>query len=170
MKKVRILNDYRVIFKPNHHRAMKNKCWDGYVYEHIYFAEHSLGRKISETEVVHHLDGNRSNNRCDNLLVLERSQHGKLHHWIDIGFPYKNLNEENLRIPSFCKVCEITLQIDQEQYCSNDCRAFDTRKVERPSKEQLKEDINNMSWLAIGRKYKVSNNAAKKWAKKYELL
>jgi len=31
-------------------------------------------------------------------------------------------------------------------------------------------DIDNMSWVAIGRKYSVSDNAVKKWARKYGLL
>ncbi len=34
----------------------------------------------------------------------------------------------------------------------------------------LKEDIENLSWVAIGKKYGVSDNAVRKWAKKYGIL
>jgi transposase-like protein len=47
----------------------------------------------------------------------------------------------------------------------------DTRKVKnRPSKEELSNMIENMTWVAIGKKYGVSDNAVRKWAKKYKLL
>jgi len=39
------------------------------------------------------------------------------------------------------------------------------RKVTRPSKEQLLDDLKKMSWLAVGRKYGVSDNAVRKWMK-----
>ena len=42
------------------------------------------------------------------------------------------------------------------------------RKVERPSDEQLMEDVASMSFLAIGRKYGVSDNAVRKWIRWYE--
>lgn len=44
----------------------------------------------------------------------------------------------------------------------------DRRKVERPSCEQLMEDVRTMSFLAIGRKYGVSDNAVRKWIRWYE--
>jgi len=39
------------------------------------------------------------------------------------------------------------------------------KKVEWPSPEQLLEDIRLLSWVAIGNKYGVSDNAVRKWAK-----
>ena len=42
------------------------------------------------------------------------------------------------------------------------------RRVERPSYEQLKEDVAAMSMLAVGRKYGVSDNAVRKWIRWYE--
>jgi len=37
------------------------------------------------------------------------------------------------------------------------------RKVERPSYDQLIADVASTSFLAIGRKYGVSDNAVRKW-------
>lgn len=40
----------------------------------------------------------------------------------------------------------------------------------RPTKEELEEMIEEMSWVAIGRKYSVSDNAVRKWAKAYKII
>jgi hypothetical protein len=42
------------------------------------------------------------------------------------------------------------------------------RKVERPPHEQLLEEIEATSYLAVGRKYGVSDNAVRKWVRWYE--
>jgi len=43
-----------------------------------------------------------------------------------------------------------------------------SRKVERPPYEQLLEEIEATSYLAVGRKYGVSDNAVRKWVRFYE--
>ena len=43
-----------------------------------------------------------------------------------------------------------------------------TRKVERPPFEQLLAEIEQTSYLAVGRKYGVSDNAVRKWVRCYE--
>lgn len=42
------------------------------------------------------------------------------------------------------------------------------RKVERPPYERLLEEIEATSYLAVGRKYGVSDNAVRKWVRWYE--
>ena len=44
----------------------------------------------------------------------------------------------------------------------------ETRKVPRPTYAQLKEDLSHMTWLAVGRKYGVTDNAVRKWIRWYE--
>jgi len=44
----------------------------------------------------------------------------------------------------------------------------DSRKVDRPPYEQLLEEIEATSYLAVGRKYGVSDNAVRKWVRFYE--
>lgn len=48
-------------------------------YEHREVAEKHLGRKLTHTEQVHHLDGNKANNDIRNLIVIERGFHQKIH-------------------------------------------------------------------------------------------
>jgi hypothetical protein len=43
-----------------------------------------------------------------------------------------------------------------------------SRKVERPPYEKLIEEIEATSYLAVGRKYGVSDHAVRKWARWYE--
>lgn len=175
---VRVLNGYRLIFLPTHHRAMSNSNWDGYVYEHLVVAEENIGRTLRDEEVVHHLNGNRGDNRHNNLLVLEKTEHGRLHAWIDSGATGLETSSKNRvnsmktkdKEPSFCELCLRTLQDKQLRFCSVDCLSVATRVVERPEKLQLKKDIEKMSYLKIGKKYGVSDNTIRKWAKQYGLI
>lgn len=47
--------------------------------EHRVTAENILGRKLLKNEVVHHIDGNKTNNSPNNLTVMTRAAHTTLH-------------------------------------------------------------------------------------------
>jgi hypothetical protein len=169
-KGVRVINGYRVIFDPNHPSAMKSENWKGYVYEHIKVASDCLGRLIKKSEVVRHLNGDRSDNRHQNLIVLERSQHVKLHKWLEGASGLKSPDENGVNSGKptsiICFSCGISLQDKQTKYCSNRCRGL----VERsgiPAKEELLNSLSSMSIEAVGRKHHVSGNAVRKWMNKY---
>lgn len=51
---------------------------------HIEKMEEFLGRKLTETEVVHHIDKDKKNNNIENLCVYEnQNQHGKAHQQLE---------------------------------------------------------------------------------------
>lgn len=54
-------------------------------------------------------------------------------------------------------------------FCTNKCRGKSCRKTEWPSKEKLKEMMEQYSMCSIGRMFNVSDNAVRKWAKTYGL-
>lgn len=66
---------YVWIYAPGHPGA--NPA--GYVHEHRVKAQHALGRPIKAGEIVHHVDGNPSNNANSNLLLCDRVYHRWLH-------------------------------------------------------------------------------------------
>ena len=47
--------------------------------EHRYLIQLALGRPLESNEIVHHKDGNKSNNDLSNLEVLQRSEHSRMH-------------------------------------------------------------------------------------------
>ena len=51
----------------------------GNVKEHRYIMEQYLGRRLNTDEVVHHKDGNKLNNNINNLEVMKRGEHSRLH-------------------------------------------------------------------------------------------
>lgn len=69
---------YVRIRSPNHPRASK-----GSVYQHVLVAEAALKKFLPDGAVVHHIDGNRANNRNDNLLVCNQGYHRLLHQRMD---------------------------------------------------------------------------------------
>jgi hypothetical protein len=54
-----------------------------------------------------------------------------------------------------------------QKYCDIKCWV---KVKNRPSKTELKKLIADLPWTRIGEKYGVSDNAVRKWARKYELI
>lgn len=48
--------------------------------EHRFIMENNIGRKLDKNEIVHHVNGDSHDNRIENLQVMSRAEHARLHH------------------------------------------------------------------------------------------
>lgn len=117
---------------------------------------------------VHHVNANRLDNRADNLVVLSPSEHMRI--------TASRLRSDRVTVK--CAVCGATFQTTTyraiergKRFCSDDCRLFAQRRVDRPSCQYLAELIATVNnWCEIGRMFGVTDNSVRKWARSYGLL
>lgn len=81
-------------------------------------------------------------------------------------------SQRRLQYSHTCPQCHRTFSNGNKyaNFCSLSCSAKAQARVIRPEKNVLAEEIYKISWKALGRKYGVSDNAVRKWARSYELI
>lgn len=114
---------------------------------------------------VHHCDSNPLNNAAGNLAVVSPAEHLKLH------------NPRMPRIGLACAACGRRFERRRRQvetrnpkYCSAACKVKAERKVIDLAPETLERLMRETkNWSELGRMFGVSDNAMRKWAKKFRL-
>jgi hypothetical protein len=66
---------YIAIYFPDHPKSNKEK----YIMEHDLIMECYIGRWLKEDEIVHHINHKRDDNRIENLKLMTKKEHARLH-------------------------------------------------------------------------------------------
>jgi transposase-like protein len=122
--------------------------------------------------ILDHVNGVHDDNRLENLRIVCPNCAATL----DTHCGRKN------RLPLSDRECprcgiEFTPTNARQQYCSRYCGLRhprpagprpDLRRVQRPLYEQLLREVAESGYVAVGRRYGVSDNAIRKWVRQYE--
>lgn len=129
-----------------------------------------LGEKI--VLELEHINGDNLDHRIENLLILCPNCHSQTDTYCSktksIGV-YKSNNEifgyvDKPKEFYFCSECGDS--VHEKGFLCVKCSKILMRKVkDRPTKEQLRVDLLSMTYVAIGKKYGVSDNTIRKWLK-----
>ena len=79
----------------------------------------------------------------------------------------EELDDLKTRKVHYCKNCGKEIS-NKATYC-DECARIQSRKVDRPNREELKIMIRKIPFTRIGEKYNVTDNTIRKWCKAYNL-
>lgn len=117
-----------------------------------------------------HIDGNKRNNKIDNLRILCPNCHSQTETYGKIkSETLKKMKQDASENRPKCECGAVMWKYGKTGLCRK-CYIIKFppfKKVSnRPSVEQLQREIQEIGYKAVGRKYGVSDNAVRKWLKK----
>jgi len=115
---------------------------------------------------LEHKNGNHKDNRLENLEILCPNCHSQTATYCGKKNKKEKKDVNNRKYDESKQnkcICGKLIK-NKSKHCL-DCHHKQLRKVERPSIEQLQNEINKLGYSATGRKYNVSDNTIRKWIK-----
>ena len=131
------------------------------------------GRRMSL--ILDHVNGRATDNRLDNLRVVcpncaaTLDTHcGKLSRQPRTERPCANCGSLFYPTSSGQRHCSLRCSGKRRGDERRGVPQPDLRKVERPPYDRLLREVEEVGYLAVGRRYGVSDNAVRKWVRQYE--
>ena len=88
-----------------------------YILEHRHIMEQHLGRKLNPSEIIHHINGNRLDNRIKNLMIDNQSNHARNH----MKQRYIHLQKPCVQCNKICKHSSWQQKRNKFTFCSRKC-------------------------------------------------
>lgn len=85
------------------------------------------------------------------------------------NFYFLKVKEKQDKNKKYCKECGVEVSDRNTTGLCYTCAIKKRQTTERPSKEQLLNEIKNSNFTAVGKKYNVSDNTIRKWCASYNL-
>lgn len=132
----------------------------------------SIWRGMELPLELHHKDGNHYNNEIDNLAILCPNCHSiqEGNSGANVG-KYTTTSVEKVIEQSKYFCCDCGKEISSRAERCKSCASIERQRgnTNKPDRNTLKTLIRNTSFLEIGRRFGVSDNAVRKWCDGYNL-
>lgn len=137
--------------------------------EHRLVMEKHLNRELKYNEVIHHIDEDKKNNHIENLRLMTRSEHSKLH------------AKKAKTITINCANCGKKITIREKYYnfkkqnqkkffCSQFCVGTFYKSEKYNKKLIITEYEKGLTGYGIAKKYKLNKQTVYKYINKYKGL
>lgn len=153
IKKIVSKGDYNYAVVKEHPNATKH----GYVLEHRIVVENHLGRFLNPNEIVHHINGNKKDNRIENLEVHDKADHSRSH----------RIQQGRKMVKLLCPSCKCEFIREYRQThkvkptewtaCSPKCRGKFSSKIQYQGRTKEVENAISVNILSIYRRYLEDN-------------
>lgn len=116
-----------------------------------------LHSDISQSQIANKFNVNKN--------TIYRINSGELRFNDNLVYP---LRESSKKKQNYCLICKAPIA-QNSSYCEECKKSIDKKIVTYPERKELKKLIRDETFVSIGKKYNVSDNAVRKWCTNYNL-